>query len=59
MTEQRKNDAVKYLKYVLGGMPDHVLLPPDIKEALGEVIIRAYLRGREDEAIILVNRACK
>lgn len=48
MTEQRKTDAVNYLKEVLRGAPES--MPCEIKETLGEMILHAYLRGREDEA---------
>ena len=50
MNEQRKTDAVAYLKDVLRGTPDS--LPREAKEMLGELILHAYLRGREDEARI-------
>jgi hypothetical protein len=46
--EQRKTDAVRYLKEVLRGVPDG--MPHDIKVSLGEMILQAYLQGREDEA---------
>lgn len=48
MNEQRKTDAVEYLKDVLRGTPDS--MPREMKEMLGEMILHAYLRGREDEA---------
>jgi len=48
MSEQRKTDAVNYLKEILRGTPEG--MPRDVKETLGEMILHAYLRGREDEA---------
>jgi hypothetical protein len=48
MTKQQKTDAVNYLKEVLRETSDG--MPREIKEKLGEMILHAYLRGREDEA---------
>jgi hypothetical protein len=48
MTEQQKADAASYLKEVL--RETSADMPREIKETLGEMILRAYLRGREDEA---------
>jgi len=48
MIEQRKKDAVAYLKEVLRETDDD--MPHEIKVMLGQMILHAYLRGREDEA---------
>ena len=50
MREQRKMDAVRYLKRALQDLPDSV--PNDIKVSLGEMIVQAYLQGRDDEALV-------
>jgi len=48
VTEQRRADAVSYLKEVLRETSED--MPRAVKEILGQVILHAYLRGREDEA---------
>lgn len=45
---QRKTDAVNYLKEVLRETSES--MPREVKESLGEMILHAYLRGRDDEA---------
>lgn len=48
VSTQRKEDAVAYLKEVLRNASHD--MPREIQIILGEMILHAYLRGREDEA---------
>lgn len=48
MTEQQKTDAANYLKEVMREASD------GIPREIGEMIIHAYLRGREDEERLLL-----
>lgn len=48
MTEQQKTDAVNYLKEVMHETSD------GITREIGEIILHAYLRGREDEERLLL-----
>jgi hypothetical protein len=50
MSEQRKTDAVNYLKEVLRDAEFSNRMPRDVQVMLGEMILRAYLRGRDDAA---------
>ena len=55
MSEQRKDDAVNYLKEVLRDAASFNRMPRDVQVMLGEMILHAYLRGREDEARLRVH----
>jgi len=46
--DRRKVDGVTFVKEVLRELPDAT--PREIKVLLGEMVLRAYLRGCEDEA---------
>jgi hypothetical protein len=48
--EQRKLDAIAYLKGVLRGIARQASL--DVQVMLGEMILHTYLRARDDESII-------
>lgn len=48
MNDQRKTDAADYLKEVLRDAPHS--LPRDVKALISQMILLAYLQGREDEA---------
>ena len=50
MDRRRQTDAVNYLKGALGAISEG--MPRAAKEIVGEIILRAYLQGREDEACL-------